>query len=232
MAEKGFTNAEVSHTITPVAGGPKLVNVTFLVNEGPKIKIRSIDFVGNEAIGDGTLQRKLKENKPKGIISFITGSGTYKESEYEADVERVVEYYQNKGYVRARVGQPELKTLENTKDGKTRWIQLRIPVTEGPRYRIGELGLLGEHAGEERGAAAALRAREGRVVQPQEARGRPPEVAGDLRRRRLHGVHGVSRTSRSATIRPSRTRWRRRSPSRCAPPPEAAQAPSRCRWPT
>ena len=143
MAEKGFTNAEVSHTITPVAGGPKLVNVTFLVNEGPKIKIRSIEFVGNEAIGDGTLQRKLKENKPKGIISFITGSGTYKESEYEADVERVVEYYQNHGYVRARVGQPELKTLENTKDGKTRWIQLRIPVTEGPRYRIGELGFSG-----------------------------------------------------------------------------------------
>src|SRR6185436_13857928 len=40
MAEKGFTNAEVSHTISPVAGGPKLVNVTFQVSEGPKIKIR------------------------------------------------------------------------------------------------------------------------------------------------------------------------------------------------
>ena len=143
MAEKGFTNAEVSHTISPVAGGPKLVNVTFQVSEGPKIKIREIDFVGNEAISDSTLQRKLKENKPKGIISFITGSGTYKEAEYEADVERVVEHYNNKGYVRARVGQPELKTLETTKDGKTRWIQLRIPVTEGPRYRVGELSFAG-----------------------------------------------------------------------------------------
>jgi outer membrane protein insertion porin family len=143
MAEKGFTNAEVSHKITPVAGGPKLVNVTFNVSEGPKIKIRDIEFVGNEAISDGRLQRRLKENKPKGIISFITGSGTYKEAEYEADVERVVEYYQNRGYVRARVGQPELKTLESSKDGKTRWIQLRIPVTEGPRYRIGELDFSG-----------------------------------------------------------------------------------------
>jgi outer membrane protein assembly factor BamA len=43
MTEKGFTNAEVTHTITPVAGGPKLVNVTFNVSEGPKIKIREID---------------------------------------------------------------------------------------------------------------------------------------------------------------------------------------------
>jgi outer membrane protein insertion porin family len=143
MAEKGFTNAEVTHKISPVAGGPKLVNVTFNVNEGPKIKIRKIDFTGNTAFSDGRLQRRLKENKPKGIISFITGSGTYKESEYEADIERVVEFYQNHGYARARIGQPELKTLENTKDGKTRWIELRIPVTEGPRYRFGEFGFSG-----------------------------------------------------------------------------------------
>ena len=143
MAEKGFTNAEVNHKVTPVAGGPKLVNVTFNVSEGPKIKIREIDFVGNSAVGDGTLQRKLKENKPKGILSFITGGGTYKENEFEADADRIVEYYQNQGYVRARVGQPELKVLENTKDGKTRWVELRIPVTEGPRYRMGELSFAG-----------------------------------------------------------------------------------------
>src|SRR5262245_2870163 len=79
MAEKGYTNAVISHTVTPVAGGPKLVNVTFKIGEGPKIKIRSVDFVGNVAKSDGTLQRKLKDNKPKGILSFITGGGTYLE---------------------------------------------------------------------------------------------------------------------------------------------------------
>jgi outer membrane protein insertion porin family len=143
MAEKGFTNAEVSHKVTPVAGGPKLVNVTFNVSEGPKIKIRKVDFVGNTAFSDGRLQRRLKENKPKGIISWITGSGTYKESEYEADIERVVEFYQNHGYARTRIGQPDLKTLETSKDGKTRWIELSIPITEGPRYRFGEFGFAG-----------------------------------------------------------------------------------------
>jgi outer membrane protein insertion porin family len=143
MAEKGFTNAEISHKVTPVAGGPKLVNVTFNLSEGPKIRIRRVEFVGNQAIGDNRLQRKLKENKPKGILSFITGGGTYKEAEFEADADKVVEYYQNRGYVRARVGQPELKVVENTKDGKTRWIELRIPVTEGSRYRVGDLGFEG-----------------------------------------------------------------------------------------
>ena len=143
MAEKGFTNAVVSHEITPVAGGPKLVNVTFNVSEGPKIKIRSVDFVGNVAKSDRTLQRKLKDNKPKGILSFITGGGTYLEAKYEADADLVQSYYRNEGYVQARVGQPEIKVLEDSEDGKTRWIQLRIPITEGPRYRVGEFSLEG-----------------------------------------------------------------------------------------
>jgi outer membrane protein insertion porin family len=143
MAEKGFSDAEIDHKVTPVAGGPKLVNVTFMVGEGPKIKIRNVEFVGNEAISDGKLQRKMKENKPKGILSFITGGGTYKEAMFEEDAAKVVEFYQNEGYPQARVGNPEIKTLEDTKDGKTRWIQLRIPVTEGKRYRMGQIAFEG-----------------------------------------------------------------------------------------
>ncbi len=143
MAEKGFTNAEVDHKVVPVAGGPKLVNITFNVSEGPKIKIKEVDFVGNSAISDGTLTKKLKENKPKWMLTFFKGGGTYKETEFEADAERVVQYYQNHGYVRARVGQPELKVLENSKDGKDRWVQLRIPVTEGPRYKMGTVDFSG-----------------------------------------------------------------------------------------
>ncbi len=120
MAEKGFTNAEVSHRITPVAGGPKLINVTFVVGEGPKLKIRDVEFVGNEAISDGKLQKRIKENKPKNpFYGWISGGGTYKEAEFEEDAAKIVEYYQNSGYPQARVGQPEVKTLEDSKDGKT-----------------------------------------------------------------------------------------------------------------
>ncbi len=138
MVEKGYQAAEVSHKIEPVPGGPKLVNVTFNIADGPKVKIRSIDWMGNKAIGDGTLTRKMKENKPKGIFGFITGGGTYKEAMLEEDFALVVEHYRNKGYVTTRVGQPEIKVLEDTPDGETRWVQLRVPVTEGARYRVDE----------------------------------------------------------------------------------------------
>jgi outer membrane protein insertion porin family len=143
MAEKGFSNAEVAHKIESVSGGPKLVNITFTIGEGPKIKIRKLDFIGNTAMSDGKLERKMKENKPKGWLSFITGTGTYKEAKYEEDAQKLIDYYHQKGFVRARIGNPELKILENSKDGKTRWIELRIPVTEGARYKVGSFDVAG-----------------------------------------------------------------------------------------
>jgi outer membrane protein insertion porin family len=142
MTEKGFANSRVSHTLTPVAGGPKLINVTFVVDEGPKDQISKVDFVGNSAVSDGDLTKALKENKPKGSIftlGFLKGGGTWKETAFEEDAQRVVDHYQRQGYAKARVGQPEIKVIRESKDGRTRWVEVIIPVTEGPRYRMGEL---------------------------------------------------------------------------------------------
>ena len=144
MAEKGFTNAEVSHTRTAVAGGPKLINVTFQINDGPKLKIRDIEFIGNSAKGDGTLRRKMKDNKtPNPFWGWITRGGTYKADKFETDADLILAYYRNEGYVRAQVGQPEIRSLQDSGDRKTRWIQLRIPVTEGQRYRVGDFSVAG-----------------------------------------------------------------------------------------
>jgi outer membrane protein insertion porin family len=142
MTEKGFANPRISHKLTPVAGGPKLVNVTFVVDEGPKDKISRLDFTGNTAISDGRLAKQIKENKPKGSIftlGFLKGGGTWKETAFEEDAARIVDHLQSEGYARARVGQPELRVLRESKDGSEREIELRIPVVEGPRYRMGQL---------------------------------------------------------------------------------------------
>jgi outer membrane protein insertion porin family len=144
MAEKGFTNATVTHTVTPVAGGPKLVNVTFNVSEGPKIKIRNVEFVGNVEKGDGTLRRKMKDNKaPNPFWGWITRGGTYQEAKFETDADLIQAYYRNEGYVQAQIGQPEIRVLETSGDKKTQWIQLRIPVTEGQRHRVGAFSIDG-----------------------------------------------------------------------------------------
>ncbi|PYR79514.1 MAG: outer membrane protein assembly factor BamA [Acidobacteria bacterium] len=142
-AEKGYQYAEVKPEVKEVSGGPKLVHLTFNITEGPKVKIGKVDFLGNTAISDGTLARKLKDNKGPNLFSFMLGSGTYKEDKWGDDAEKVIEYYRQKGYVQARVGQPELRVLEDSTDGKTRYIELQIPVTEGRRYRVGEFTFAG-----------------------------------------------------------------------------------------
>ena len=125
------------------------------------------------------------------MFSFVLGSGTYKEDKFEEDADRVVEYHRDRGYISVRVGQPDLKILEDSRDQKTRWVQLRIPITEGKRYRVGKIDFEGNKVVTGRGAAAAVQARRRRRLQrkgdPQGLR----EGQGSVRRRRLHGVHRV-----------------------------------------
>jgi outer membrane protein insertion porin family len=139
MAEKGYQAAEVKSRVEALPGGPKLAKVTFEINEGPKVKVRSIDFIGNQAFSDRKLKAKMKETKTQWFLSWITGRGTYQEAKFEEDAEAVETYYREQGYIQARVGQPEIKTLEDSTDKGTRWVELRIPVTEGQRYRVGEV---------------------------------------------------------------------------------------------
>jgi outer membrane protein insertion porin family len=139
MKEKGFQNAGVTPEIKELPGGPKLVHLTYNIDEGPKIKIRSVDFVGNNAIPDSKLRKKMKENKQRPFyIKMFAGSSTYQEAKYEEDADRVVEYYRDRGYITVRVGQPELKVVSDSSNKKTRLVDLRIPVTEGNRYKVGD----------------------------------------------------------------------------------------------
>jgi outer membrane protein insertion porin family len=143
MAEKGHQFAEVKSRVEELPGGPKLVKVVFDINEGPKVKVRDIEFIGNEQVGDGTLKRRMKETKEHWFLSWITGRGTYQETKFEEDAEKVEGFYREKGYIQARVGTPEIKTLQDSADKETRWVQLRIPITEGHRYRIGDVSIAG-----------------------------------------------------------------------------------------
>jgi outer membrane protein insertion porin family len=143
MAEKGFQFAKVTHEIQELPTGPKLVHLTFHIDEGPKVRIKKIDFVGNKALTDSELEHQMKDNRSENWLSWINGHGTYNENKFEDDAEKIQEHYANKGYMAAHVGAPEMKVIEDSKDGEKRYIELRIPVTEGDRYRVGSINFEG-----------------------------------------------------------------------------------------
>jgi hypothetical protein len=143
-AEKGYEYADVKPEIKPVSTATKTVNLTFHITEGPKVRIRDVEFLGNSAIQDSKLARKMKDNKgPNPWLFFFSHGGTYNEGKFEDDADLVQQYYREEGYVKAQIGQPQLRILEDDPDGKTRWVELQIPVTEGPRYRVGKIDFSG-----------------------------------------------------------------------------------------
>ena len=153
FAEKGYQFAEVDHTISEMPGGPKLVRLAFHMGEGPKVQLQQVEFIGNTAISDRVLKGKMKNMRERWWLSWLTGRGTYKEPLFEEDAERIVSYYRDRGYIEAQVGAAELDYLEESADGKTRGLHLRIPVDEGQRYRIAGVNFAGNEVLKE----AALR---------------------------------------------------------------------------
>ena len=89
--------------------------LSFIIDEGPKTKIKEIVFEGNTVFSDRRLRFRMGKLKPAGFfnLSWLSGKTTYAESKWLGDDEdprgdrgRIEDLYLNKGYVTARVGNP------------------------------------------------------------------------------------------------------------------------------
>ena len=143
LAEKGRPFGTVRHEAKPIGGSG--LQVSFIVDEGPKAKVKEIDFVGNEVFSDGKLRGRMKKVKQKGFwnLTWLLGKTTYTPDKWsgpEGDQQRIEDFYLNNGFVTATVGAPKVSYIEG-KPGKkpTKGIRLEIPVSEGDQYRIGEV---------------------------------------------------------------------------------------------
>ena len=81
----------------------------------------------------------MKDTKAQSWLTWHHRRGTYKEDKYAEDAEKVAAITATAATCGVRVDNPEVRTLEDTKDGKKRYVELRIPVTEGPRYKVGDV---------------------------------------------------------------------------------------------
>ena len=193
MKEKGFEYAEVTPEIKEVPGGPKLVHLTYRIDEGPTVKIRKITFVGNKAISSGALKKQMKETKAHWMFSFINGRGTYQEAKFDEDAQKVVEHYQDQGYIKAVVGVPQVKTVERF-EGQEDAVDRaphsghRRPAVQGRHVRH-----RGKHGRDQRLSEAAVQDRARRVLQPEERAEGHRQGPRSLRGGRLLRVHRISR---------------------------------------
>jgi outer membrane protein insertion porin family len=144
LADKGHPFATVKYDAKTVGGAGQ--QVSFIIDEGPKTKVTSVDFTGNKVFSDGKLRKQMKKIKPAGFfnLSWLSGKTTYTKEKWEdpqeGDRSKLENFYLNHGYVTAQIGEPKI-TYSEVKPGKKpkRSMHIEIPVTEGDQYRVGDL---------------------------------------------------------------------------------------------
>lgn len=106
--------------------------VTFEIVEAPKVRIQKVYFEGNEAFSQRKLRGVIKTRRWN-WISWLTGSGRFKEDEFAEDRDRLREFYGSHGYVDF-----EIKGVEFDRP-RTNRMTITVDVAEGTQYRVGSV---------------------------------------------------------------------------------------------
>jgi outer membrane protein insertion porin family len=150
LAEHGRQFATIRSDIRPIP--PAAVGLTFVIREGPKVKVGKIRFVGNRHINNRTLLASMKNLKPIGIPKSIflesLFSKTYDATKLSEDTERVRSEFQNRGYFKVLVDDPKTDIHDTghagfhiplLQSGPGKSVDITMPIDEGSRYTLGTI---------------------------------------------------------------------------------------------
>jgi outer membrane protein insertion porin family len=139
--EQGFRSVSVDFRIEDVSKTEK--KVVFVIDEGDKIKIDSIQFEGNTVVSAWTLRNAMKKTKVNTFWRVFSENTTYSQANYEADVENIKGLYQSKGYKDVVVKDPVLDIfVKNPKAAPKkikRAVKITIPIVEGDQFFVNEI---------------------------------------------------------------------------------------------
>lgn len=136
---KGNYSVDVRHVLTPLPNNR--VGVSFQITEGKLARIREINFVGNKAISSSTLEDQMDLTTP-GFMTWYTGTDKFSREKLDADIEKIRDYYMEKGYLDVKVDDPQVTISPNLED-----IGINITVHEGEQYKVRDLKVAGELLG-------------------------------------------------------------------------------------
>lgn len=126
----GYFNARVGR-ILEFGESKKWLTVRFIIDEGPRFKIRNVSFLGNEKFAHDTLHKDL----------VLKAGESYNQASLNKDVALLRDIYGGHGYVFADV-QADMRLAEDKPE-----VDLVYGVKEGLRYRAGRINIniQGEH---------------------------------------------------------------------------------------
>jgi outer membrane protein insertion porin family len=158
---KGFTDVAVDFRTEPIDESKGTARVIYTVNEGAKGAVKQIVFEGNEHFSERLLRKQMK-TKGKTLIAFVDKSGRLDEVQFQQDLDKVKEFYQNHGYIDAEV--QELGR-ERKKGGP---LVIKVGIKEGTQYHVRKLTFAGYKQTTEEKIRGLIKMKEGAVYSPKQ----------------------------------------------------------------
>lgn len=135
--------------------------VIFKIREGNKVRIGEIKFVGNANVKARKLRKEM-ETKRWWMFSWLTGSGRFKDDQFEDDIDKVRDYYREQGYLDVEIDNDKIKYDYPSPNR----LVLTINVVEGKQYHIGEITFNGNKLYQTGLLRLILRQKSGMVFHP------------------------------------------------------------------
>lgn len=135
--DKGFGNADVNVMLREDLSNPNEMFVDINVDKHDKVKVHKIYIDGNEVLSDNKIQRAMKKTNEKGKLLNLFRQKKFVRSDYEDDLNRIIEKYNELGYRDARI----VSDTVTQYDPKT--VDVHITVDEGKKYYIRDITWVG-----------------------------------------------------------------------------------------
>ena len=136
--KEGFLDTKVSLNTIKDTVGTNSYKMVVNVDRGPRIKIRDVNFKGNEIFKQAKLKSKLKNTKSKNPIRFWKRS-KYIVNDFKEDLVGLIDFYKEQGYRDARLLLDTV--IRNEKESKS--ISLNLEIEEGNKYYFGDINFIG-----------------------------------------------------------------------------------------
>jgi outer membrane protein insertion porin family len=125
----GRFNVQVTPKIIDLPNGR--VDLVFEINEGDKVGVKAIRFVGNNAFAGYRLKEVIKTVET-GLLAFLQTTDIYDPDRLEADRDLLRRFYLKHGYIDVRIVSV-VGEYDPTRDG----FVITFTIEEGERYRFG-----------------------------------------------------------------------------------------------
>jgi outer membrane protein insertion porin family len=140
--------ATVEVTSEDLANG----DVVFRITEGPNVKVRRVQILGNHSFSDDKLKDQIKTRH----WIFVFRPGTYDPDQIEDDVASLRKWYEDHGFFDARVGRKTTWSPDQSE------VMVTFLVNEGPRYKVDQVTFKGNATVSEAELRKNLKTVEGR----------------------------------------------------------------------